>query len=148
MDCQALYVAKNVCSAVEYFRKGGGNVGVAGLVINKDDGSGEAQAFAKAVNNPVLASIPQNDDLRKKSANYQIVGTGESEWGDMFAALGDNVASAPPQRPAALNQDELLELFDGSETGAGYELVPATDADMRGKNAEIKASLEVVYDTV
>ena len=45
-DLQSLYVANNVCSAVEYFRKLGGNVGVGGLVINKDDGSGEAQAFA------------------------------------------------------------------------------------------------------
>ncbi|MEL6793503.1 MAG: AAA family ATPase, partial [Pseudomonadota bacterium] len=29
-DLQSLYVANNVCSAVEYFRKMGGNVGVAG----------------------------------------------------------------------------------------------------------------------
>jgi chlorophyllide a reductase subunit X len=65
-DLQSLYVANNVCSAVEYFRKLGGNVGVAGLVINKDDGSGEAQAFAKAVSIPVLAASPQDDDLRKK----------------------------------------------------------------------------------
>jgi chlorophyllide a reductase subunit X len=74
-DLQSLYVANNVCSAVEYFRKLGGNVGVAGLVINKDDGTGEAQAFAKAVGIPVLASIPQNEDMRRKIANYQIVGT-------------------------------------------------------------------------
>ena len=46
-DLQSLYVANNVCSAVEYFRKLGGNVGVAGMVINKDDGTGEAQAFAE-----------------------------------------------------------------------------------------------------
>ena len=145
-DLQSLYVANNVCSAVEYFRKLGGNVGVAGLVINKDDGSGEAQAFAKAVDIPVLASIPQDDDLRKKSANYQIVGTAESQWGDLFAALGENVAVAPPMRPTALSQDELLELFDGSETGAGIRLEPATDADMRGKHAKPKQSLEVIYD--
>jgi len=63
-DLQSLYVANNVCSAVEYFRKMGGNVGVAGLVINKDDGTGEAAAFAEAVNIPILASIPQDDDLR------------------------------------------------------------------------------------
>jgi hypothetical protein len=106
-DLQSLYVANNVCSAVEYFRKLGGNVGVAGLVINKDDGSGEAQAFAKAVDIPVLASIPQDDDLRKKSANYQIVGTAESQWGALFAALGENVAKAPPMRPTALTQDEF-----------------------------------------
>ena len=54
-DLQSLYVANNVCSAVEYFRKLGGNVGVAGIVINKDDGTGEATAFADAVGIPVLA---------------------------------------------------------------------------------------------
>ena len=30
-DLQSLYVANNVCSAVDYFRNLGGNVGVAGL---------------------------------------------------------------------------------------------------------------------
>ncbi|MEM7488849.1 MAG: chlorophyllide a reductase iron protein subunit X [Pseudomonadota bacterium] len=145
-DLQSLYVANNVCSAVEYFRKLGGNVGVAGLVVNKDDGSGEAHAFAEAAGIPVLASIPQDDDLRKKSANYQIVGTNESQWGGLFAALGENVAAAPPVRPTPLDQDGLLGLFDGSETGAGVTLEPATDADMRGKFYEKKPSLEVVYD--
>ncbi|MCY4304967.1 MAG: chlorophyllide a reductase iron protein subunit X [Aestuariivita sp.] len=145
-DLQSLYVANNVCSAVEYFRKLGGNVGVAGLVINKDDGTGEAQAFAKAVDIPVLASIPQDDDLRKKSANYQIVGTQSGPWGGLFAELGENVAQAVPLRPVALTQDDLLELFDGSEVGAGVVLEPATDQDMRGKNAVPKKSLEVVYD--
>ncbi|MEO1107817.1 MAG: chlorophyllide a reductase iron protein subunit X [Pseudomonadota bacterium] len=145
-DLQSLYVANNVCSAVEYFRKLGGNVGVAGLVVNKDDGTGEAHAFAEAVNIPVLASIPQDDDLRKKSANYQIVGTESGQWGPLFAALGLNVADAPPVRPAPLDQDGLLALFDGKETGAGIELVPATDEDMRGKNAAPKKSLEVIYD--
>ena len=145
-DLQSLYVANNVCSAVEYFRKLGGNVGVAGLVINKDDGTGEAQAFAKAVDIPVLASIPQDDDQRKKSANYQIVGTAQGPWGSLFAELGMNVAEAPPLRPTALTQDELLELFDGSDTGAGVVLEPATDQDMRGKNAKPKENLEVIYD--
>ncbi|MEL7115264.1 MAG: chlorophyllide reductase iron protein subunit X, partial [Pseudomonadota bacterium] len=94
----------------------------------------------------VLAAIPQDDDLRKKSANYQIVGTAEGQWGPLFAELGMNVAEAPPLRPTALSQDELLGLFDGEETGAGVVLEPATDQDMRGKNAEPKKSLEVVYD--
>jgi chlorophyllide a reductase subunit X len=69
-DLQALYVANNVCSAVEYFRKLGGNVGVAGLVINKDDGTGEAQAFAAEVGIQILAAIPANEEIRRKSANY------------------------------------------------------------------------------
>ena len=39
---------------------------MAGLVINKDDGSGEAAAFAETVKIPILASIPQDDDLEKE----------------------------------------------------------------------------------
>jgi len=147
-DLQSLYVANNVCSAVEYFRRLGGNVGVAGLVINKDDGSGEAAAFAEAVSVPVLAAIPADDDLRKKSANYQIVGTSKSQWGGLFAGLAEQVSVAPPVQPAPLDQDGLLGLFDGEDTGAGVVLEPATDADMRGKNAKPRQSLEVVYDDV
>ena len=145
-DLQSLYVANNVCSAVEYFRKLGGNVGVAGLVINKDDHSGEAQAFAASVKIPVLAAIPQDDDLRKKSANYQIVGTSKSQWGDLFAELADAVSLAPPVRPAPLDQDGLLALFDSKDTGGDVVLEPATDADMRGKYARPVESLEVIYD--
>jgi len=145
-DLQSLYVANNVCSAVKYFRGLGGNVGVAGMVINKDDGTGQAQAFAKAVDIPVLASIPQDDDLRRKSASYEIVGTDATQWGSLFAELATNVAGAPPVHPEPLDQDGLLGLFDGKDTGADFVLEPATDEDMRGKNAAQKVSLEVVYD--
>jgi chlorophyllide a reductase subunit X len=145
-DLQSLYVANNVCSAVEYFRKLGGNVGIAGLVINKDDGTGEAAAFAAAVRIPVLAAIPQDEDLRRKSANYQIVGSHESRWGPLFAGLAAAVAEAPPVRPAPLSQDGLLNLFSAETTGKDFVLQPATDADMRGTNAVPRASLEVIYD--
>ena len=84
-DLQSLYVANNVCSAVEYFRKLGGNVGVAGMVINKDDGTGEAQAFADNAGIPVLAAIPANEDIRRKSASYEIIGRPDGEWGPLFA---------------------------------------------------------------
>jgi len=147
-DLQSLYVANNVCKAVEYFRKMGGNVGVAGILINKDDGTGEAQAFADAVGIPVLISIPANEDIRRKSANYQIIGTPESEWGSLFAELGENVAAAPPVRPTPLDQEGLLGLFKPEETGGGVVLRPASQADMRGKAYVTKPSLEVVYDAV
>lgn len=147
-DLQSLYVANNVCSAVEYFRKLGGNVGVAGMVINKDDGTGEAAAFAEKVGIPVLAAIPANDDIRRKSANYEIIGTPESEWGSLFAELGMNVATAPPVRPKPLTQDELLGLFSADQVGRNVVLEPATLFDMVGKDEIIKESLEVVYDKV
>ncbi len=147
-DLQSLYVANNVCSAVEYFRKLGGNVGVAGLVVNKDDGTGEARAFAEAAGIPVLASIPANDDIRRKSANYEIVGRPGGRWGPLFEELARGVAEAPPVQPQPLDQDGLLGLFKGEEVGRGVELEPATLEDMCGSDALEKPSLEVVYDDV
>jgi 3,8-divinyl chlorophyllide a/chlorophyllide a reductase subunit X len=147
-DLQSLYVANNVCKAVEYFRKMGGNVGVAGMIINKDDGTGEAHAFAQAVDIPVLTAIPANEDIRRKSANYQIIGTPDSEWGSLFAELASNVANAPPRQPRPLDQDGLLGLFSPEDVGGAVQLVPATQSDMRGGSYETKPSLEVIYDEV
>jgi chlorophyllide a reductase subunit X len=147
-DLQSLYVANNVCSAVEYFRKLGGNVGVAGLVVNKDDGTGEAQAFATAVGIPVLASIPAHEDIRRKSANYEIIGRPGGQWAPVFEELATNVAEAPPLQPHPLTQDGLLGLFKGDAVGRDVVLQPATVFDMLGKHEVEKKSLEVVYDAV
>jgi chlorophyllide a reductase subunit X len=147
-DLQSLYVANNVCSAVEYFRKMGGNVGVAGMVINKDDGTGEAAAFADAVGIPVLSAIPADEDIRRKSANYEIIGKPDGQWGSLFTELASNVGNAPPLHPEPLTQDGLLGLFSDDETGASQVLTPATMEDMCGVNHVERPSLEVVYDTV
>ena len=147
-DLQSLYVANNVCSAVEYFRKLGGNVGVAGMAINKDDGSGEAAAFAKAVGIPVLAAIPADDDIRRKSANYEIIGKPGGQWASLFEGLAAQVAIAPPQEPRPLDQDGLLGLFSSEETGGNVVLQPASAEDMRGVSYTPRESLEVIYDAV
>jgi len=147
-DLQSLYVANNVCSAVEYFRKLGGNVGVAGMVINKDDGTGEAHAFAEKVGIPILSAIPAHEDIRRKSANYEIVGIPGTQWGPMFETLATNVGEAPPVRPTPLSQDELLGLFASDVVGRNVVLEPATVFDMVGRDDVQKPSLEVVYDTV
>ncbi len=147
-DLQSLYVANNVCSAVDYFRKLGGNVGVAGMVINKDDGTGEAQAFADSVGIPVLAAIPANEDIRRKSANYEIIGRPGSEWAPMFEMLAEQVAIAPPVRPTPLSHENLLNLFKGDAVGRGVTLMPASMEDMCGKETIVKPSLEIVYEAV
>ena len=111
-DLQSLYVANNVCSAVEYFRKLGGNVGVAGMVINKDDGTGEAAAFSAAAGIPVLAAIPADEDIRRKSANYQIIGRPGDRWAPRVrASLAEcrrrsagPAEAADPRRAARLVQ--------------------------------------------
>ena len=147
-DLQSLYVANNVCSAVQYFRELGGNVGVAGLVINKDDGTGEAQAFAEAAGVPVLAAIPAHEEIRRKSANYEIIGRPGGHWGPLFEELAENVATAPPVHPKPLSQDELLNLFKGEDVGRDVVLQPATMDEMCGGKISRKPSLEVIYDDV
>ena len=147
-DLQSLYVANNVCSAVEYFRTLGGDVGVAGLVVNKDDGTGEAQAFARAVGIPVLAAIPADEDIRRKSAAYEIVARPGGRWAPLFAELAQAVAEAPPLRPKPLAHEELLGLFKGEAVGRDAVLEPASEADMCGGVLPERRSLEVVYDDV
>jgi len=145
-DLQSLYVANNVCSAVEYFRKLGGNVGVAGMVINRDDGTGEAKQFASAAGIPVLATIPANEDIRRKSASYEIIGRPGTVWAPLFEELATNVAEAPPVRPKPQTQDQLLGLFSAESTGRDFKMEPATLFDMVGKAELVKPTLEVVYD--
>jgi chlorophyllide a reductase subunit X len=147
-DLQSLYVANNVCSAVDYFRKLGGNVGVAGMVINKDDGTGEAHAFAEAVGIPVLASIPAHDDIRRKSANYEIIGRPGGQWAGLFEQLAFQTGAAPPIRPTPLTHDGLLALFKGDAVGRGVVLDPATEDDMCEASVRNRPSLEVIYEGV
>jgi len=147
-DLQSLYVANNVCSAVEYFRKLGGNVGVAGMVINRDDGTGEASAFAEKVGIPVLSVIPANDDIRRKSASYEIIGVPGTPWGPLFEELAANVGTSLPVRPKPMTQDQLLGLFAADTVGRNVVLEPATQFDMCGRREVVKETLEVVYDEV
>jgi chlorophyllide a reductase subunit X len=145
-DLQSLYVANNVCSAVDYFRRLGGNVGVAGMVINKDDGTGEAQAFASAVGIPVLSAIPANEDFRRKSANYEIIGKPGGHWASVFETLAQQVAEAPPVRPTPLTHEALLGLFKGDAVGRNVVLDPATLEDMCAASVLTRPSLEVIYE--
>lgn len=145
-DLQSIYVANNVCGAVDYFAALGGNVGVAGMIVNKDDGTGEARAFAEAVGIPVLATIPANEDIRRRSAKYRIVSRPGDRWAGLFEELADNVAKAPPVRPKPMTSDGLLGLFNDDQTGRAVALEPASQADMRGGVVVAKRSLEVLYD--
>jgi chlorophyllide a reductase subunit X len=147
-DLQSLYVANNVCAATQYFRKLGGHVGVAGIVINKDDGTGEARAFAEKVGIPVLAAIPADDDIRRKSAKYEIIGRPGSPWASLFDELAENVASAAPLGPSPLDQEALLGLFHGDAVGRDVVLESATIEDLCGPQPPVRRSLEIFYDGV
>ena len=144
-DLQSLYVANNVCSAVEYFRKLGGNVGVAGMVINKDDGTGEAAAFAQAVGIPVLAAIPADDDIRKKSANYEIIGLPGGQWSSLFEELAEEcrpgAAGAPDTADAGRSARPVQGRSRGPRRRAGSgDAWPTCAADPSSTSHPSKSS--------
>jgi len=94
----------------------------------------------------VLATIPANEDIRRKSASYEIIGRPGTQWAPLFEELATNVAEAPPVRPKPQTQDQLLGLFSAESTGRDFKMEPATLFDMVGKNEIVKPTLEVVYD--
>ena len=94
----------------------------------------------------MLATIPANDDIRRKSASYEIIGRPGTAWAPLFEELATNVADAPPVRPKPQTQDQLLGLFRAEVTGRDFKMEPATLFDMVGKTEIVKPTLEVVYD--
>ncbi|MCG8346412.1 MAG: chlorophyllide a reductase iron protein subunit X [Chloroflexales bacterium] len=64
-DRQSLYAANNIASAAKYFASMGGRTRLLGLIINRDDGSGVAEAFASQINLPILAKIPLDRRVRE-----------------------------------------------------------------------------------
>ncbi|MFZ9060144.1 MAG: chlorophyllide reductase iron protein subunit X, partial [Steroidobacteraceae bacterium] len=84
--------------------------------------------------------------IRRKSANYEIVGRPGGQWAPLFDQLAGGVATAPPLAPTPLDQDGLLGLFKGEDVGRNVVLQPATMEDMCGRAIVSRPSLEVRYD--
>ena len=108
------------------------------------------QAFADAVGIPVLAAIPADDDIRRKSANYEIIGRPGGRWAPLFEELAAATSpTAPPVRPTPLTQDGLLGLFSGDAVGRDVVLEPATHRghvrrDRRRRSRRSKSSTTTV----
>ena len=93
----------------------------------------------------VLSANPANEDSRRKSAAYDIIGRPGTPWAPLFETLATNVAEAPPVRPRPLSQDDLLGLFSGPAVGRDVVPQPATVTDMMGRELITKPSLDVVH---
>ena len=147
-DLQSLYVANNVCSAVEYFRKLGGNVGVAGMVINKDDGTGEAAAFARGGRHPGPGRDPGR--RRHPPQERELPDHRQARRPLGAAVRGAGAATSPTRRrsaPDAADAGRPARPVHGRD-GRPRRRAGARDAWRTCAATAIvpKPSLEVVYD--
>jgi chlorophyllide a reductase subunit X len=130
-DLQSLYVANNVCSAVEYFRKLGGNVGVAGWSSTRTT----APARRRPSPRGAFRSWRRFPPTRTSAARAPTTTSSAARarpWGPLFEQLAANVAEAPPLRPKPLTQDGLLGCSRARRSGRNVVLDPATHEDMCG----------------
>jgi chlorophyllide a reductase subunit X len=90
--------------------------------------------------------FPANEDIRRKSASYEIIGRPADAVGAAVRAAGQERrrgAAAAPQ--AARRRTQLLGLFNGDAVGRDVVLEPATVLDMcghaRGRQALARSRL-------
>ena len=97
----------------------------------------------------MLSAIPSNDDIRRKSASYEIIGRPDSPWGPMFAELAANVAHVAAGAPEADDAGRAARTCSRPHrSGATSCSSRRRTFDMCGKNEIVKPTLEVVYDEV
>jgi chlorophyllide a reductase subunit X len=72
-DHQALYVVNNLCGAVRYFAEQGGTTRVLGMIINRDDGSGWGERYAREAGIDVISHIPLSNEIRERSMAFQLI---------------------------------------------------------------------------
>ena len=147
-DLQSLYVANNVCSAVEYFRKLGGNVGVAGMLINKDDGTGEAHAFADGGRDTGAGRDPRRRGHPSQVGQLPDYRQARGSLGSAVRVAGRECRHGSAGATGAAHPGRPARPLRGGPNGRRlHPETPATQADMRGGTVRREVrSLEVFYD--
>lgn len=71
-DRQSIFAANNICTANNHFKTVGGSSRLLGLIVNRDDGSGIAERYAKAAGINVLMKLPYSSAARDKSDSFDV----------------------------------------------------------------------------
>ncbi|MCW2277091.1 chlorophyllide a reductase iron protein subunit X [Heliophilum fasciatum] len=105
-DHQSLYVANNICTAVSSFAKLGGKSRIMGMIINKDDGTGYAEQFCERVGINVLARIPNNPEVAKLNAAFELI-SDQAPYDKLF----QDIVARLPQEDGVLPKPMDFEAF-------------------------------------
>jgi len=142
-DRMSLYAANNIARAVNYFQSMGGSTRVIGMVLNRDDGSGVAERFAKRVGLPILARIPYSPAARALSDRCRLL----FELPEIDAIFDEFVNKIHrreydiPTQIVPLEYDQFLSVFGASEppdAPAGADL-----DDLLGRNSQAVVGIDL-----
>jgi chlorophyllide a reductase subunit X len=125
-DRQSIFTSNNICQANNYFRTIGGRSRLLGLIVNRDDGSGMAESYAKAAGINVLMKVPYNLQARDMDDSFDFA-VKLPEVGEPFRKLANDILNnaITPCNASGLDFKDFVRLFgDVSE-----ELPAAATAD-------------------
>jgi chlorophyllide a reductase subunit X len=125
-DRQSIFTSNNICQANNYFRTIGGRSRLLGLIVNRDDGSGMAESYAKAAGINVLMKVPYNLQARDMDDSFDFA-VKLPEVGEPFRKLAADILNnaITPCEASGLEFKDFVRLFgDVSE-----ELPSAATAD-------------------
>lgn len=132
-DRQSIFTANNICQANNYFKTVGGQSRLLGLIVNRDDGSGTAEKYARAAGISVLMNIPYNSEARQRDDSFDLA-VKLPEIGNKFRKLATEIIenNIAPCEAAGLDFKRFIRLFgEVSEERP----VPATENELFGKAA-------------
>ncbi len=111
-DRQSIFTANNICRANNYFRTVGGQSKLLGMIINRDDGSGIAEKYARAAGINVLMKMPYNPEARNRDDSFDFA-IRIPEIAEQFRRLATDILerNIPPSEARGLDFGEFVRLF-------------------------------------
>ncbi len=164
-DRQSIFTSNNICQANNYFRTIGGRSRLLGLIVNRDDGSGMAESYAKAAGINVLMKVPYNLQARDMDDSFDFA-VKLPEVGEPFRKLATDILNnaitpcnasgldfkdfvrlfgdVSEELPAAATADELFRRPNGDGEGGAAEPAPKATANSSAPDAERQRLLECI----
>ncbi|NTU57816.1 MAG: chlorophyllide a reductase iron protein subunit X [Chlorobiaceae bacterium] len=111
-DRQSIFTANNICQANNYFKTIGGRSRLLGLIVNRDDGSGMAEKYARAAGINVLMKVPYNIEARNMDDSFDFA-VRLPEIGKQFDKLATDILNSAitPCEAKGLEFIDFVRLF-------------------------------------
>jgi len=139
-DRQSIFTANNICQANNYFKTVGGQSRLLGLIVNRDDGSGMAEKYAREAGITVLMKVPYDSEARDRDDSFNFA-INLPEIREKFRMLAEDILEnrIRPCEAKGLDFQQFVGLFGQVSEDAP---IPATEEELFGNNRAMKNDKE------